>query len=627
MGFRITTWNVNGIRNPFAYEPWRGKRTFEAMFEILEADIVVLQETKIQRKDLRDDMVLVPGWDCHFSLPRFKKGYSGVVIYTRNATCAPVRAEEGLTGVLCPPNSSVPFRDLPHDQQIGGYPTIEQLSMLELDAATLDSEGRCVILEFPAFVLLGLYCPANRDESRDNFRQGFLDLMDARIRNLVAIGKRVFVTGDLNISRGEIDAAHVSEAIRKGTTTEDDFISAPARRLFNQLLYSGKVIGERDEGREQPALFDICRSFHPNRRGMYTCWEQKINARPGNYGSRIDYVLCSLNMRDWFCDSDIQEGLMGSDHCPVYATFKSSVCLNGQQVNMLDIMNPPGMFDNGERRQEYTAKLLLPTSGRLIPEFDKRRSIKDMFSRKPNNSSQKPPTASALTTCTSTRDQVYGDYAVENSLGARNLSLPIADSSAASKGTVRKRSEKSDPPPSVKRSKSFPTQTRATSVTAQRTLKVFFKPKDSVSNQISETETPDTLVQAMVRSPGPLPTSSTISRPEGQKNLQNISSSPVASTSNMDSSGSATSSVVQDSETIIDPIVSKEDWSKLFTKKPVPKCEGHQEPCISLSTKKPGINCGRSFWICPRPLGPSGNKEKGTQWRCPTFIWASDWNP
>ena len=44
------------------------------MFDILEADIVILQETKIQRKDLRDDMVLVPGWDCFFSLPRVKKG-------------------------------------------------------------------------------------------------------------------------------------------------------------------------------------------------------------------------------------------------------------------------------------------------------------------------------------------------------------------------------------------------------------------------------------------------------------------------------------------------------------------------------------------------------------------------
>jgi len=74
MGFRITTWNVNGIRNPFGYQPWRGSRTFEGMFDILESDIVIMQELKIQRKDLRDDMVLVPGWDCYFSLPRHKKG-------------------------------------------------------------------------------------------------------------------------------------------------------------------------------------------------------------------------------------------------------------------------------------------------------------------------------------------------------------------------------------------------------------------------------------------------------------------------------------------------------------------------------------------------------------------------
>jgi AP endonuclease-2 len=43
---------------------------------------------------------------------------------------------------------------------------------------------------------------------------------------------------------------------------------------------------------------------------MFTCWEQKINARPGNFGARIDYVLGSEDMKDWFCDSNIQEGLL-----------------------------------------------------------------------------------------------------------------------------------------------------------------------------------------------------------------------------------------------------------------------------------------------------------------------------
>lgn len=75
---RITTWNVNGIRNPFGYEPWRKNRTFSAMFDILETDIIIMQELKIQRKDLTDDMVLVPGWDCYFSLPKHKKGITNM---------------------------------------------------------------------------------------------------------------------------------------------------------------------------------------------------------------------------------------------------------------------------------------------------------------------------------------------------------------------------------------------------------------------------------------------------------------------------------------------------------------------------------------------------------------------
>lgn len=37
---------------------------------------MVMQECKIQRKDLKDDMVLVPGWDVFFSLPKHKKGKS-----------------------------------------------------------------------------------------------------------------------------------------------------------------------------------------------------------------------------------------------------------------------------------------------------------------------------------------------------------------------------------------------------------------------------------------------------------------------------------------------------------------------------------------------------------------------
>ena len=220
-----------------------------------------------------------------------------------------------MTGTLCPPNTSIPFCEQPESQQIGGYPTLEQAANapnatdLSEDFATLDCEGRCVLLEFPAFVLFGLYCPASRDESRDAFRYAFHNLLDIRIRNLVALGKRVIVTGDLNIMRSEIDMANAEVDIRKRNTTVEEFFAMPARKMLNQWLEGGLSYETLDPGRETPVLHDLCRGFHPDRKGMFTCWETKINARPGNYGSRIDYVLCSLDMKDWFSGANIQEGL------------------------------------------------------------------------------------------------------------------------------------------------------------------------------------------------------------------------------------------------------------------------------------------------------------------------------
>ena len=216
---------------------------------------------------------------------------------------------------MSPPNSSLSFSELPQDARIGGYPTSDQVAELGstmIDLATLDSEGRCVLLEFPAFVLIGVYSPANRDETRDEFRLGFLNLLDARVRNLVAMGKRVFLTGDLNISKEGLDTANAEAAMRKNNMTEIEYFSTPARRLFNHLLDDGKIYGDRDERREKPVMWDICRGFHPMRKGMFTCWEQKVNARPGNFGARIDYVLCSLDMKSWIVDSNIQEGLLVS---------------------------------------------------------------------------------------------------------------------------------------------------------------------------------------------------------------------------------------------------------------------------------------------------------------------------
>ncbi|KAI1658710.1 DNase I-like protein [Daldinia decipiens] len=604
MGVRITSWNVNGIRNPFGYQPWREKRTFEAMFDILEADIVVMQETKIQRKDLQDDMVLVPGWDVFFNLPKHKKGYAGVAIYTRNSVCMPIRAEEGITGVLCPPNSSTKFRDLPPDQQIGGYPEPGQLVGL-IDDLTLDCEGRCVILEFPAFVLIGTYSPANSDGNRDDFRLAYLDALDVRIRNLVAMGKRVVLTGDLNVIRTSMDTANLFERLRKEGETVEEYFSAPPRRLFNQLIFEGDVPGDRDENREEPVLWDLGRLFHPARESMFTCWDTKKNARPANVGSRIDYVLCSDNMKDWFIDSNIQEGLMGSDHCPVFATLKDVVSIDGKEVHLRDILNPPGVFKDGVRLRDWTAKDLLPLSAKLIPEFDRRRSIKDMFSKKP------VPSKSALAPINEPSESPSGsfaeielskDEAVETP-ASQPGSVNSAPSPAKPRTDALKRTSSSTVSASRPQKKTKATLTKEPSSKGQSSLMGFFKPKTTAS-------------------PSTIPEANGDPKPLSEVNNTFEAEVPKES-NNTEEVKDATKRFSPDR--VFDPIESKESWSKLLGKRVLPKCE-HGEDCVSIVTKKPGINRGRSFFVCARPIGPSGEKEKGTQWRCPTFIWSSDWN-
>lgn len=549
---------------------------------------------------------------------------------------------------MTPPNSTTSYYELPESRQIGGYPTFDQLEECGVDAATLDSEGRCVVLEFPAFVLIGTYCPANRDETRDEFRIGFLTALDARVRNLVAMGKRVFLTGDLNIIRDEIDTANAEEQLRKRGVSIEEYVSTPARRMLNQLLVDGRVIGERDKGKEKPVMWDICRAFHPSRKCMFTCWEQKINARPGNFGSRIDYVLCSEDWKDWFCESNIQEGLMGSDHCPVYAVLKNKVEIDGQEVYIKDLMSD-GMFKDGIRQREWSTKDLLPTSARLIPEFDGRRSIKDMFTRKPSVAKEGSPIKLSVTTTAETTPSAMEDDALKeititashgkdvSNTGLQNTSSLLATqlsdipSIKLPAPTTDNKAMQSPPKPTKRLLESSPaarpqkrgkngTTAKAPAVIkgqtgkGQSSLMGFFKPKAApppqldgfVDSQTSFDEESD--IASIVASIDALHRSTTAP-------LDSVSVATEFSSDTFDPASQ---------QSVIDPIVTKESWSKLLGKRVVPKCE-HGEPCISMLTKKPGVNKGRSFYMCPRPIGPSGSKEKNSQWRCGTFIWSSEW--
>lgn len=428
-----------------------------------------------------------------------------------------------------------------------------------------------MILEFAAFVLIGTYSPANRDETRDDFRLSYMEALDVRVRNLVAMGKRVIVTGDLNVIRDVMDTANLPERLRKESMTTADFFSAPSRRVFNQLLFEGNAALPRDEDGKNPVLWDLCRLFHPTREGMFTCWDTKKNTRPGNFGSRIDYVMCSDDMKSWITDSNIQEGLMGSDHCPVFAVLDDIVRINNEETFIKDIMNPPGVFKDGKRLRDWSTKDLLPLSAKLIPEFDRRRNIKDMFFKKSAAPKIVPTLSQGATTSQvddSEKPVESGSYTPPAKSGTPSSIMAASSPSKPSSSNLKRT-------PSVSASSSKPQKkaragpSREPSIKGQSNLMGFFKPKatDTAIRKLEEKNLP---------SMGGL---------DGTAEAE-----PDVSKTDIDDTKRDPACV--DDEYVFDPIEAKESWSKLLGKRIVPKCE-HEEDCISLVTKKSGMNRGK----------------------------------
>ena len=110
----IFCWNVNGIRAV-------KKKGFLDFISDYSPDILCLQETKAHVEQLGDDLLNIPGYLSIFDSPKYKKGYSGVAIYTKEK----------------PLNVST---TLDSDQD-------------------LDDEGRTLIAEYDKFILLNFYFP------------------------------------------------------------------------------------------------------------------------------------------------------------------------------------------------------------------------------------------------------------------------------------------------------------------------------------------------------------------------------------------------------------------------------------------------------------------------------------
>ena len=242
-------------------------------------------------------------------------------------------------------------------------------------------------------------------------------------------------------------------------------------------------------------------------------------------------------------------------------------------------MNAPGTYRNGKRLKAHSIKDVPALSGRLIPEFDRRRNIRDMFSKKPSLSSG--PSAESTPEV-----ETVATKSVEVARDADNTEVQSATLSTSFQSTQTSESERKSFAESV--------VSEPDAVTTDAT-----GPKRGIDDMYSTRPTKlSKSTTASAPSNGPRKCQKSLKgffAPKTAVRTDDEGKSPASGNAPKRDDENATAEV-----DIIDPIVSKESWTRLFTKRPPPRCEAHNEPCMSLTTKKSGVNCGRAFWMCSR---------------------------
>lgn len=249
---KIISWNVNGIRASH-------KKGALAEAFALKPDILCLQETKAEPSQLAEEIRNPKGYFSYFSHSKVKKGYSGVVIYTK------IKPEKVTTGI-----------DMPGD----------------------DDEGRTVTLHFKDFVLINCYFPnGGGAPERLEYKLEFYDAFLKYVNKLKKAGKRIIFTGDVNVAHTEIDIARPKENV-------DHVGFLPEERAWvDEVIADGYV--------------DVFRNFYPKKTEVYTYWDQKSRARDRNVGWRIDYFFASQNILSKIKSFKTHADIEGSDHCPI----------------------------------------------------------------------------------------------------------------------------------------------------------------------------------------------------------------------------------------------------------------------------------------------------------------------
>lgn len=347
----------------------------------------------------------------------------------------PLKAEEGVSGLWPLERRPVPTQD----ELIGGTLNNDSIALNMQDVKTIDQEGRTTMVDLGLFVLINVYCPNETNEERLDFKLAFNAMLEARILNLIRLGRQVVVLGDLNICAKPIDHC---DPVKRASDHPDygAFENHPARKWFNEFVGpTGSMV-------------DLGRHFYPDRKSMFTHWETRINARETNYGTRLDYILATPGLLPWIKTCEIQPQIIGSDHCPVIAEFHESITTEeGKTLQLWDFINPPG------RGKEEGA--IVPEPPKLAAKFysefsSEQKTLGTFFSKKgaaPAPTAPKQPKASTSGTTLSASASMAKAAPVGNVAAAPSASAPLPASLSTTASNALPEASSAAPlaPPSV----------------------------------------------------------------------------------------------------------------------------------------------------------------------------------
>lgn len=259
---RITSINVNGIRSA-------AKKGFFEWLDKHKADIVCLQEIKISDADLSDELRHPLHYQGQFN-HAFKKGYSGVGIYT----ALPAEYSQGM------------------------------------GCDEFDTEGRLIVANFGKLTVISAYLPSGssspeRQEAKFRFLDKFGPWIDAMMKHHRETGHEYIICGDWNIAHKEIDLKNW-----KGNLKNSGF--TPEERAWMTQLF------------EERGFVDVFRVLNQEA-DQYTWWSNRGQAWAKNVGWRIDYHVATPGVAAKARAAYIYKDERFSDHAPLTIDYDIDV--------------------------------------------------------------------------------------------------------------------------------------------------------------------------------------------------------------------------------------------------------------------------------------------------------------